>query len=171
MGPALILGASLAMTAAGTGLSAASTIAGGNATKSAMDFQARQARANEGSVIGASQRRMLDKQFQTKMLMSTSEARAAAGGVNASVGSPAANESAIASRGTFQSLMDLWEGQNKAVGLENQAAGMEFTGDAEKRASRVSALGTIAKGVGGMLSSYGSFAYPSQFGKAGLRYG
>lgn len=107
-GPAAMMGGTMAMQAAGTAMSAASTIAGGNTAatagklqQSADVFQADQLRENEGGAIGAAQRTMLDKQFQTKQMESTLEARGAGGGVNVGVGSPLATEKSIASRGTL----------------------------------------------------------------------
>jgi hypothetical protein len=193
----MIMGASMAATAVGGGLSAASTIAGGNTAKQAGlmqqqaavlrqqgdNYQADQLVENEGSEIGAAQRQMLDTQFKTKMANSSLEARGAASGVNIGTGSPLATEKAIASRGSYQALSDLYNGQNRAVGLDNQAAGLRYSGEIEKyggdvaawsgeqqrTASNLAALGTIAGSAGSMLKTYGAAKYPTSSGQPGVR--
>jgi len=183
--PGTLMAGTMAMTAAGTAMSASSTIAGGNAAaeagkmqQNALNFQAAQLRENEGGEIGAAQREMLDTQLKTKQLESTVEARSAAGGVNAAVGSPLAAEKQIASRGTYQSLMDLFNGQNRATGDENEAKGATYSGviadeagTMQQRASNLNAMATIAGGGASMMRSYGAFAYPNQFGRPGVGYG
>lgn len=183
--PATMTIATMGMQAVGTGLSAASTIAGGNTAatagqlqQAADQYQADQATSQEGTVIGAAQRQMLDTQLKTKLMSSSLEANAAAGGVNAAVGSPLATEKSIASRGTYQALMDLAQGQNRAVGLENEAKGDVFSGDIaewsgqqQKDASRINALATIAGGGASMAKSYAAFNYPTASGRAGIGYG
>ncbi len=180
-----LVAATMGLQAIGTGISAASTIAGGNAAatagqlqQQAFQYQAAQLRANEGGAIGAAQREMLDTQEKTRMLSSQLEARAAAGGVNAAVGSPLAAEKYIASRGTYQSLMDLWSGENKATGMENEAKGADFSGEianwsggVQQKASTLNALATIAGGGAAMAKTYGAFKYPNTAGRPGVGYG
>lgn len=181
--PGTMMVATMGMTAASAGLSAAGTIAGGNTAKTAGllqqkadKYKADQIRANEGSEIGAAQRQMLETQFKTKQLSSTLEARGTAGGINTDVGSPLAISKSIASRGSYQALMDLYNGQNRAVGLENEAKGAEFSGDVaawageeQKKLSRINALATIAGGGANMAKTYGAYTYPTSSGQPGVR--
>lgn len=88
--PMTMMAASMATTAVGAGVSAAGTIAGGNAAQAQAQYQADQLRANEGTEIGASQRQMLDTQMRTRMANSQVRAGAAAGGVDTTSGSPLA---------------------------------------------------------------------------------
>src|SRR3974390_3013657 len=106
----------LALGAVGTGISAYGTLAGGSYAQQAADYKAAQLRQNAAGEIAASQRQMMDKQFQTRMLTSTAVARAGASGVAADVGSPATDVADIAQRGEYQSLMSLWQGENAATG-------------------------------------------------------
>lgn len=183
--PGTLMLSTMAMTAASGAASAAGTIAGGNtaATAGAMqqqayNYQAEQAKANEGSDIGAGQRQMLEDQLKAKMASSTLEARGAAGGVNVGEGSPLAVEKGIASRGNYQSLMDLFNGQNKAVGDENEAKGLTYSGDVaewageqQKNLSYYNAAATIAGSGASMMKTYGAFTYPTQSGQPGVRLG
>lgn len=197
--PGTMMLVSAGATAIGGGLSAASTIAGGNTAKQAglmqqqaalmqqkeVNYQADQLVENEGSEIGAAQRQMLDTQFKTRMANSKLEARGAAGGVNIGTGSPLATEKAISSRGTYQAAMDLFNGQNRAIGLDNQAAGLRYSGDVAKyggdvaawsgeraqQASYLSAAGTIAGSAGSMMKTYGISQYLTPSGQPGVKVG
>lgn len=167
------MGVGMILQGVGTAISAVSTIAGGNnaaamgaAQKNAAYAQAEQLRAQEGTAIGAAQREMLDTQAKAKMLMSTVRANAAAGGVNAAEGSPLQVTQQIAKRGSYQAAMDLWQGQNKAVGLENESTSLKYGGDVaeaagkmEQQASLGKALATIAGGGASMYKTYGRSTY------------
>lgn len=175
--PGTMMGVTMGMQAIGGIAGAAGTIAAGNTAQTAGllqqqadQYKADQAKENEGSEIGAAQRQMLDTQFKTKQLQSSLQARAAGNGVNAAVGSPVTATKAIASRGQYQSLMDLWNGQNQATGSENEAKGLEYSGDVaawegdeQKQLSKIQAIATLAGSGGSMAKTYGSYAYPQGF--------
>jgi hypothetical protein len=181
--PMTMMAMSLGSMAIGGGLSAASTIAGGNsavalgnAQKAQANYQADQITENAGGELGAAQRQMLDTQQKTRLATSEAIARAAGNGVNAGVGSPVAITKSIASRGSYQSLMDLWQGQNKYTNDLNTAAAVRQSGDIalagaqmEQQADNLKAAGTIAGTAGSMTSAYGNFRYPMMRG--GMNYG
>lgn len=172
--PVTMTAMSLGATAVGGGLSAASTIAGGNAAsalggaqQAQANSQASQITENAGGEIGAAQRQMLDTQQKTRLLASTATADAAGNGVNAGVGSPVAIGKSIAARGSYQSMMDLWSGQNKYTSDLNTAAAVRQSGDIalasgemQQQADNLKAAGTIAGTAGTMTSTYGNFRYP-----------
>jgi len=180
--PLTLTGLSLATTAVAGATSAAGTIAGGNAAaqagqmkQQADQYAADQLRENAGSEIGAAQRKMLDTQLRTKLTNSSVEARAAGGGVNAAEGSPLATEKANAGTGAYHSLMDLFEGQNRATGSINQAQGLEYSGKMERiggemarNASYLTAAGTVAGAGSSMLKTYGAYRYPNLYGRTGV---
>lgn len=171
--PGTLMLGTMAASAAGTGLQAAGTIAGGNnaaaagrMTRAADDYAADQIDTNASSEIGASQRTMLDTNLKTKLARSSIVARAAGGGTNAATGSPLATETSVAGRGTYHALMDLFNGENRATGEQNKAKGLRYSGllaetggDMAKDASRLAALGTIAGGGASMFKSYGDVTY------------
>lgn len=180
-GTALMAG-SLAMSAVGTGIGAMGTIAGGSAARQAgvmqnqADvYQAEQLQMNEPQEIASAQRQMLDTQQRTRMAISTSRASAAGSGVNAGIGSPVTNQGELAARGRYQSMMDLFKGQSEATGTENQRQGVLYSGQAAliggeeaAQAASYNAAATIAGGGASMLKTYGSYAYPTPSGRAGL---
>lgn len=145
----------MALTAVGTGLSAAGTLASGSYAKTAADYKATQLESNASGEIAAGQRSMFDKQLQTRLTLSSLTAKAGASGVDASVGSPVTASEEIAQRGEYQSLMDLWQGQNRATGTLNEAKAIRYTGAATKKASYLAAGGQIASGLGSMGRTYG----------------
>ena len=173
MGPEL-MAASMVMSAVGTGISAASTIAGGSTAAAAGRMkqavaiqQARQEEWNAAGELGAGQRRMLDTRFKTSLAESTLQARGAASGFDAGKGSMLTTAGDIGQRGEYQALMDVFNGENSMTGTLNKAAATRFSGDAEawageqaQDASYLAAAGTIAGGAGSMLKTYGSFKYP-----------
>lgn len=172
---------SMAMTAAGGAMGGASTLAGGSFAKTAgymqkqaADYQATQIEQNATQAIASGQRQMMDTQLKTNMAVSTSRANAAASGGAADTGSAVENEGQIAQRGGYQALMDMFNGQSTATGLENQAKGVRYSGElakmegeAKQKASYLAAAGQIASTVGNMASTYGKFKYPTSRGNFG----
>lgn len=177
--PVSLTAISMASTAAGTIAGAAGSMTAakgaelqGTAAQQASQYQAAQLNMNSGAAIASGQRRMLDTQQKTRLLQSSTIARAGASGVNAGVGSPQAVVGDIAKRGSYSAAMDLWKGENEATGLENQAQGTVYTGDVAKEAAGItaegdelSAAGTIAGGMGSLAGSYGRYAYPQMYGR------
>ena len=172
--PATLMAGSMAASAIGGGISAGGSLASGSyaakagqAQMAGANYEAAQLDQNASQAIASSQRQMLDTQQRTNLAVSSAPARAGASGVAADTGSPLANTGAIAQRGSYQALMDMFNGQSKATGLENEAQGIRYTGQldeiagAEKeRASYLAAGGDVAGAAGSMMSSYGRYAYP-----------
>lgn len=169
------------MMMAGAGMSAAGTIAGGNTSrqagqlqKTAADYQAAQLDQNATQAVASSQRQMIDTGVKTGLAISSSRANAAANGVEASTGSAATNTGNLAARGSYQALMDLFNGQSTATGLRNQAQGVRYTGEIDalegeekQQASWLAAGGTLLGGMGGGLSTYGKMKYQTPTGQPG----
>jgi hypothetical protein len=159
-----MMAGSAAATGIGAAVSAGGTIAGGQAANQAAQFTAAQENQNATGAVASGQRQMFDTQEKTRLAESSAVARAGASGVNAGVGSPAAVTGSIARRGSYLAAMDLFRGQNTATGLQNQAAGTLYSGAAAESGANTAALGTIAGGVGSMLRTGGSMAYPRVYG-------
>jgi hypothetical protein len=174
-GTALAGGGALALRGIGTALSAANTIAGGNYAAEAgqmkqaeANFEATQDIENAAGDTAAAQRQAIDANQKANFVRSTAVANAAAGGGNAAVGSAVTNQAQIASRGAYQAAMDLWQGQNQASGLMNQAAGKQYSGEANlmggeeaQRAAYLNATATIAGGGASLMRMYGGQVLPS----------
>lgn len=175
--PATLTMASIGATAVGGGVSAMGTIAGGNAAAAAGKMQQQAAYAtaeqedqNAAQAFASGQRQMLDTQQKTRLAISSSRAISAGSGTNAGVGSAAENVGALASRGSYNAAMDMFNGASTATGLRNQAIATRYSGDAAaiggeeaKSASLLSAAGTLAGAAGSGFKTYGGYAYPQNF--------
>lgn len=167
--PATLAIGSMAASAVGAGVSASGTLASGNYARQAglmqqqgANYQAAQLESNAAQSFASGQRTALDTAERTRLAISSSTARAGASGVDAGVGSPVTNAGDLAQRGSYRALMDMFNGESAATGLRNQAAGVRYTGELEElggeekqQASRPAAFGTLASGMGGLMSTYG----------------
>lgn len=166
--PTVIGMVGLGATAAAGGISAMSTLAGGDAQRNASVTQAatqRQAGKMQGDAIrqegdlsetqaqfkarqldmaastsrATGQRGMFEKQKATKQALSTLQARAAASGGGATDASVLHLAEDIAGTGEYQALSEMFSGENKARGIEDEAAGLRYSAAAAKTASRTAA--------------------------------
>jgi hypothetical protein len=143
--------ASMALTALGTGISAAGSIAAGQNAAALGQFQQKEYGEQAMNDVATSQRKMLDEQRKGKEIQSQLVARAAGNGLNPSVGSVVGLSSQIAGRSTYNSLMDLSQGRNAAAGLTNMGSAARYQGDLTNSLAPMEAIGTIASGAGSMF--------------------
>jgi len=174
-GGSALSGGAAALRGIGSGFSAANTIAGGNYAAEAgqmkqalANFQATQDTENSAGDIAAAQRQAIGVSQKTNLARSSAVASAAAGGVNAGTGSALTNQAEVAGGGNYRAGMDLWQGQNRATSLLNQAAGKQYSGymdllggEEAQRAADLSAASTIAGGGASLLRMYGGKTPPS----------
>jgi hypothetical protein len=168
-GGGALSGSAFALGNIGSALSAANTIAGGNYAaeagqmkQSLADFQAEQDVENSPGEIASAQRQAINVDQQANLQRSSAVANAAAGGIEAGTGSALTNQAQIMGRGNYQAGMDLWQGQNRATQLLNDAAGKQYSGymdllggEEAQRAADLSAGSTIAGGGASLLRMYG----------------
>jgi hypothetical protein len=105
----------------------------GKASADAQYFKAAQEDQAAQESRAASQRTALEKDRQATLLQSTLQANAAASGGGAADPTVVGLGQDIAGRGEYQSLMDMYTGENRARGIEDQAIGSRMTGDAAAR--------------------------------------
>ena len=177
----LLLGASMALTAAGAGVTAMGTMAAGEAAadagrrgQQASDFRAKQADMQAQESRAASQRVALEKRKEAGLLGSRLQARAAASGGGADDPTVIDLGGDIAQRGEYLALTEMFKGENRARGLEDQALGARMTGEAlaeegraKRRAAGYSAAGTII-GAAGSMARFGA---GSGLGGSAAKYG
>jgi hypothetical protein len=179
-----------ALTIAGSAVSAVGTIAGGNAAAAAgqasaaaqrqnaadnatqLEFRATQEDQAAQESRASSQRDALEKTRQARLLLSTLQARAASGGGGASDPTILNLAGNIGGRGEYEALTDMFTGEDKARGLEDQASGDRYSaatgiiagdmganaaiaeGNAKRNASYLSAAGTLIGGAGSAYKVY-----------------
>jgi hypothetical protein len=157
-----------ALMMAGTAVSAASTIAGGNAaaqvgsmTQQAMEFRAKGNEQAAQESRAASQRTAFDKRHEATLVGSRLQAVAAASGGGATDPSVLKLGEDIAGEGEYGALLESYKGENRARGLLDQAAADRFSGEmamfegrSKRSASRLSAFGSILSGAGSAWGTY-----------------
>lgn len=155
-------------TIAGTVVSAAGTIAAGNAADKQAQYEAAQLdiRAKEEQAQAQQEAKQLREQKQRAQ--STLTARSAASGFSATDPTALALNDELERYGTLQEQLAQYGGKSRRAGVEAQAASARLSGKAQKTASRYSAAGTILGGLGG-LSKYNPGTYGSSSGSG--RYG
>jgi hypothetical protein len=160
-------------TVAGSALSAAGTLMGGKAAadagKSQQDaayFKAAQEDQAAQESRAAAQRVALDKAREGRLLQSTLQANAAASGGGAADGTILDLAGGIAGRSEYESLLEMYKGENRARGLEDQAIGTRISGDAalaegkaKQEASYYSAAGTLIGSAGSAYKTYKTKGY------------
>lgn len=140
----------LAATVIGGAVSAVGTLAAGGAAKDASYFKAAQEQQAAQESRAASQRQSMEHRRQAGLALSKVQAGAAASGAGASDPGILKIAGDIAGRGEYQSLADMYTGENRARGLEDSAMGDRMSGDAAQTGSYYKAAGTL-------LSTGGSF--------------
>lgn len=137
----------------------------GRFQQAANEHDAQQLQMAAAESRAAAQRQMFERQRTTKLALSTLQARAGAGGDSATSGDALKLTTDIAGRGEYQSLADLYVGENKARGLEDQAAAKRYEGEVARYSgdkaagglrlgSVIGAGGTILSGTGAMAKDY-----------------
>lgn len=154
-------------TIAGTGISALGAIQQGKAAKSAANFKAAQEQMQAQESRAAAQRSALERRREGDFAQSRLQARAAASGGSAD--DPTAIElgESIAARSEYGALTDVYRGENRARGLEDQAVATRMSGDAAMKGSMFSAAGTILKGAGSMYDRFNPTPSVSASGQGG----
>lgn len=162
-------------TVAGGAIQAAGTIMGGNAAaaagkaqQDAQYFKAAQEEQAAQESRAASQRLALDKAREGRLLQSKLQANAAASGGGAADPTILNLAGGIAARSEYESLLEMYKGENRARGLEDSAIGSRMTGDAAKAegdakrtASYFSAAGTLIGSAGSAYKTYKGTPSPS----------
>jgi hypothetical protein len=138
----------------GTVLSFASTIMGGNAAAKQAKAEAAQLTTKAGQERAVTQRRMIAARREGELVESRSAALAAATGGGAGDVGVQNILSGIGAETETNVGNVLYEGEERAKGLEFQAANVLAKGKAAKRASRISALGQLA---GSAVKTFGGF--------------
>lgn len=170
-------------TVAGGALSAAGTLMGGSAAvdagqraQRAQYFKAAQEDQAAQESRAAAQRGSLEKAHETTLLQSKLQANAAASGGGASDPTVLDLAGGIAGRGEYESLMEMYKGENRARGIEDQAIGSRLAGDsalaegeAKQNASYLSAAGTIIGTGGSAYRTYNRVPSPKSLDQ--LAYG
>lgn len=147
----------LAASAVGGVVSAMGTLAAGQSAKDASYFKAAQEDQAAQESRAASQRQALEKRRQSDLALSKIQAGAAASGAGASDPGIVNLSGDVAARGEYQALTDMYTGENRARGLEDQAMGDRMTGDAAETGAKYKAVGTLLDSGSSFYGKYKQF--------------
>lgn len=144
-----------AATVGGNLVAGAGSLIGGemsaSGTEAAGDLKAQQLGMQATESRAAGQRQMFEQQRKAKLALSSLRARSAMTG-NASDTDTIKLAGDIGNRGDYLALAEMYTGENRARGLEDEAAATLWSSKAKAKATRVgsyfSAASSILKGVG-----------------------
>lgn len=139
----------------GTLLSAQSASRAGKAQQRANEYEARQLETNAGQQQAAAQRAAAERERQAVLMMSRAQAVAAASGAGALDPTVLKIISGIAEEGALASATELYDGDERARGMRDQAAASRFEGKMFRRAGRTRALTTLFTGLDRSRSVWG----------------
>lgn len=135
----------------------------GQAAVDSANYRATQLRQQAQEARASQQRAALETQRKGGLVQSTLRARAAAGGGGATDNTVLNLAGQIAGRTEYESLLEMFKGENAARGLEDAANAAIYQGQVAKRGSEYKAAGygyqtagTIAQSAGSMAQQFGS---------------
>lgn len=155
----------------GTIVSAAGTIAAGQAEKEQADYEAKQLDLKAQEEQAASQREAFEADKEKRLVVSRQQALAAASGLTASDPTVVDITSGTEAYGVYRSRMFRYGGEERATGLRAQAEGRRISGQAAAQGAMYSALGTVIGGFGSFFGKYGGAGPPASSAGGSDLYG
>jgi hypothetical protein len=150
------------ISAAGTILSTVSSISGGRSDDAAARFQAKQMEQQAGQERAASQREAIEERRKARFAESRALAVSAASGAGASDPTVLDIMGDLESEGEYRALTALFNGEERARGLEMGASAKRYEGATAKRSGYMKAGSTILGGGYSLLEKYGDTTLPWQ---------
>ncbi len=132
---------------AGAGVSAAGSIAQGNAADEAAQATAAAAERRAGEERAAATREAARRAQQESLLLSRQQAVAASSGAGATDGTVLNLMEGIAQEGQYQRDIAIYQGESKAVNLEDEAALARWKGKQARTAGYIGAGSSVLSGV------------------------
>lgn len=144
-----------ALLIGGTLVEAAGTISGARSEAKQLKSQAAQLEANAGLERASSQREAIEQRRQSRLAQSRALALAAASGGGASDPTVTNIIADLEGEGEYRALSSLYEGNERAIGLENDAKARRKEAKNVKKASYFKAASSILKGGSSFAERYG----------------
>lgn len=141
------------LSAAATAVSALGSIASGNAARGQANYQARQMEQQAGQERATAQRAAIEQRHKAALAGSRAQALAAASGGGASDPTIVGIQSDIAGQGEYNALSALFNGEERARGMETQAQATRFQGQQARKAGVMGAFTSVANGAGTIMGS------------------
>ena len=144
----------LPLAVAGTALSAFGQLEAGKQQERGAFYEAAQMERAAGQRQATSQRAALEVERQGKLQASRALAVAAAGG-GASDPTVVNLLADLAADTNYRRMVALYEGEEEAQGLREEAKMTRIAGREARRASQIGAFGTALSGAGSMFARFG----------------
>lgn len=140
-----------ALQVGGTVLSTAGALAGGIAAKNAADFEAEQLEKKANTERAVASRKVAEQARQKELVLS----RAKTVGATSGGGQDYNLLGDLEEEGTYRQLVALWEGENAAQGLQDQARASRAGGRARRTAGVMTAFDRLLGGANSLAEKYG----------------
>lgn len=137
----------------------------GKQRQQAANYEAAQLEQNAGQQQAAAQREAAEERKRAQLAQSRALALAAASGAGASDPTVVDIIGDLAQEGSYRSMMQLYQGEDNARLLRQQAATKRYGGEIARQAGKTNAIASILKGGSSLMSKY------SPGGGAGGAYG
>jgi hypothetical protein len=139
----------------GTVLSAFGSIRGGKEAKKAADTEAARLRRQAGQTRASAQREALEVRRTSRYAQSRAQALAASSGGGASDPTVQNIIADLAGEGEYGALTALYEGEERALGMEDTATAVQREGRAKRTAGYLQGASTLLSGASSISEKYG----------------
>ena len=151
------MAAVVALSVAGTAVSAVGTIARGQAEARAAAYRAKALEINAKEERAAAQHQAMEEDRQTRYALSKVQAQSAGSGFGADDTSVQNLSGDIARYGSLKAQMAQYGGDSRAEGLRAQANATRLSGDAALTGAYYGAAGSLLSGFSSLYSKYRTY--------------
>lgn len=141
-----------ALMAAGTVLSAVSSVQQGKAAETQAKYEAAQMERNAISEGASAQRAAIEQRRSARLAQSRVQALAGGSGMDAGVVDIMED---LEGEGEYRAMTALYEGKNRAAGLGSQAAATRYSGKQAKTAGMIRGAGSLLSSGSSLYEKYG----------------
>lgn len=140
---------------AGTVIGAAGQAQQGQQAKSQAESEANQLQSQAKNEQAASQLQAMEDRRQARLAESRAQAVSAASGADPTSTSFVRNISDIEGQGELNALTSLWNGDERARQLRNQASATRASGSQAAKAANIGAMSSLLQSGSSLYSKYG----------------
>jgi hypothetical protein len=136
------------------------SLAMGEASQKQAEYKAKQLEQQSNEARAAAQRVSEDERHKLTIAQSSMQARAASQGAGATDDTVIKLDEDLAGKGEYNALGEMYNGENRARGIQMQADSSRFDGQIAKMGYESKASASLIQGFG---DAFGSFAKSSPF--------
>jgi hypothetical protein len=152
------MGATAAITLAGTAISAYGKVSSGYAQKGALDAGAAQLEQEAGQSVASGIQGAIQDRRRATYVASNARASIAGAGLTTTGTSAIATVGGIRGEGEYRALTSLYQGQDRANELDYRATGMRTEGRNAVKSGWISGMSSVLSGGSSFYDKYGATA-------------